>query len=61
MLKEDKTLLVEGWLFDSSVFMLLPGEISNLSVIDTPYYNEEVPHYFEVNPGKMPTVVMVRC
>ncbi len=61
VLKEDKTLLVEGWLFDSSVFMLLPGEISNLSVIDTPYYNEEVPHYFEVNPGKMPTVVMVRC
>lgn len=61
ILPDDKILIVEGWLFDPGTFMLLPGEISNFSVIDTPYYNEEVEHYFEINPDKIPTVVAVRC
>ena len=58
---DDKTMIVEGWLFDAGTYLLLPGEISNYSVVDTPYYNEEVEHYFAVNPDKMPTVVAVKC
>ncbi|MBR5896709.1 MAG: hypothetical protein IKZ39_03755, partial [Lachnospiraceae bacterium] len=52
----DDKLFVAGdeWLFDSAVFMASPAEIANYSVIDTPYYNEELEHYFAVNPDKMP-------
>ena len=61
--KADDKLFVVGdeWLFDPAVYMATPVEIANYSVIDTPYYNEEIEHYFTVNPDKMPTVVAVKC
>ncbi|MBO4678289.1 MAG: hypothetical protein J5626_01320 [Lachnospiraceae bacterium] len=59
---EDKLFVVgDEWLFDPAVYMATPVEIANYSVIDTPYYNEEVEHYFSVNPEKMPTIVAVKC
>ncbi len=59
---DDKLLIVgDEWLFDPAYFMFTEAEISNWSVIDTPFYNEEMLHYFEINPGKEPTVVAVKC
>ena len=59
---DDKLLIVgDEWLFDPANFMFSDAEISNWSVIDTPFYNEEMLHYYEINPAKEPTVVAVKC
>ena len=60
---EDDRLLIVGddWLFDPAVYMISGAEISNCSVIDTPYYNESIENYYAINPGKKPTVVAVKC
>ena len=59
----DDNLLIVGdeWLFDPTLYMVTDAGISNWSVIDTPYYNEEMLHYYEINPEKKPTVVAVKC
>lgn len=60
--KDDRLLVVgDDWLFDPAVYMLSRAEISNYSVIDTPYYNESLEDYFRLNPGKIPTVIAVKC
>ena len=60
--EDDKLLLLtDPWLMDPAVFMATTAEISNPSVIDTPFYNEQMEEYFRINPDKMPTVVAVQC
>lgn len=59
--EDDKVLTVGSWLIDPAIFVSSPGEISNYSVIDTPFYNETIEKYFEMYPDKKPTVVAVDC
>lgn len=58
---EDRVLVVGPELTDPFVFLYTDARIANLSVIDTPVYNETIEEYYRRNPGKYPTVVLVDC
>lgn len=58
--KEDKLMIVvDGWLYDPTVFMYSDAKIANPTVINTPVYREAINDYFLRFPEKRPTVVAV--
>jgi len=59
--EDDKFMLVDNWVFDPIEYLLVPGEISNPTTIDTPVYTENTLEYFKYNPDKIPTVVCISC
>ncbi len=58
---DDKIFIIGQDIMDPLVFLYPNGEISNYSVIDTPWYNESIEEYFKLNPEKEPTVIAVSC
>lgn len=54
---DDKVFFVGEGLLDSLVYVYSGAEISNYSTIDTPFYNECLEEYFEINPEKKPTLI----
>ncbi len=59
--KNDKIFIIGEALMDPLDFLRTDAEISNYSTIDTPFYNEALERYLELNPEKMPTVIAVSC
>ena len=39
--------------------IMMDCEISNPSTIDTPIYNDVLNYYYEINPDKFPTVIVL--
>lgn len=56
---DDKVFYAGGWIFDPMMFLATGAEISNPNTTDTPFYGESINRYFEMNPQKYPTLVIV--
>ncbi len=57
--EKEKLFVVGPDYFDSIFFLYEDIQVCNYSTIDTPYYNECLEAYLDMNPQKVPTVVAV--
>ena len=48
-----------NYIIDPACMIMMDCEISNHSTIDTPIYNDVINNYFEINPDKYPTVIVL--
>lgn len=57
---DDTVLVVVPWLLDSLVYVNTEADIATFSTINTPTYDENLLHYWEMYPDKVPTVIAVQ-
>ena len=63
LLKDDKAfyagMVKVNYIIDPACMIMMNCEISNPSTIDTPIYNDVLNNYYEINPDKFPTVIVL--